>query len=458
MSITKTLSSCIVGTTYRDLSPNAVQEAKRCLLDGIGVMLAGSVDRSISILEEYATLIGGERQATLICPNSLKSSVVNAALVNGTSAHILDFDDTHIILGGHPTAVILPAVLALGEFTKASGRDILTAMVLGVEVSGKIARAVNPSHYQSGYHVTSTIGVFGAAAAAAKLLRLTEVQTQCALGIAGSMSSGLKENFGTMTKSLHVGLAASNGVKAALLAQRGVSSAEQILEGPMGFCNVMCSRAREVGKIVRDFGKPWEIEVPGMTRKKYPCCARTHTAIDGILNILKQNEIDRDELAEIICATDESAFKVLIHPSPASGLEAKFSMPFCLSIAFLEKDVFIPHFSAEWLLDPRVIDVMNKVKHIADEDITGRGYENRWASRVTVRTRSGDYCEFVQRPRGDPLNPFSADEITNKFLRCSQELLGPQLCDSIVSKVSSLEEQEEIANMMNDLSLGIISK
>jgi 2-methylcitrate dehydratase PrpD len=455
MNVTKILSSFIVKTTFGDITSNAIEEAKRCCLDGIGVMLAGSSDRIIAILKEYVSLIGGEKQSSLFCPNSFKSSLINAALVNGASAHILDFDDTHRILGGHPTAVILPVVLALGEYTKASGKDILTALILGVEVSCKIARAVNPTHYQSGYHVTSTLGVFGATAAAANLLKLKEKEVQNALGIAGSMSSGLKENFGTMTKSLHVGMAASNGIKSVLLAQRGINAADRILEGQMGFCNVMCSKP-EIDKITKNLGLPWEIEIPGITRKKYPCCARTHPAIDGILKIVNKQKIDHRNLAEIICETDETAFKVLAHPSPTSELEAKFSMPYCIAVAFLEKNIFLQHFTKNWLRNPLVAEIMHKVRHIPSQRIIDQGYENRWASKITINLKSGEsFDELVQRPKGDSLNPFLVDEFADKFLRCTQGLLDKQKCHSIIDNINYLENENDISDVIDNLLFDI---
>jgi 2-methylcitrate dehydratase PrpD len=272
------------------------------------------------------------------------------------------------------------------------------------------------------------------------------------------MSSGLKENFGTMTKSLHAGLAASNAIKAGLLAKGGFTSAGEILEGPLGFCKVMCSGA-EAGKIIQNLGKPWEIEVPGITRKKYPCCARTHAAIDAVLKIVKQNEIDHRDLEEITCSTDEMAFKVLVHPSPTSELEAKFSMPFCLSIAFLEKDVFIQHFNQKLLQNKTVADVMAKVKHIADRSISDQGYENRWISKVKIKLKNGEsYFELVKRPKGDPINPFTFDELADKFLRCAHGVLDPKVGESILRKIKDLENQEDIMRMIEELSKGIITQ
>jgi len=451
MNVTEELTRFVTNNNYENLTQESLLEAKKCFLDGIAVILAGSNHKAVRILREHVTQVGGEPQATIFGANTIKSSVVNSALINGTMSHIIDFDDTHRILGGHPTAVILPVVLALGEFTKASGKEILTAFVLGIEISCKIARGVNPYHYSSGYHVTSTVGIFGATVAAAKLLKLGDNELLYALGIAGSMSAGLKENFGTMTKPLHVGLAASHGITAAMLAQKGYTASKKILEGDMGFCNVL-SRECQCDDIIKNLGNPWEIEDPGITRKKYPCCARTHSAIDGVLKIVNAKDVRYEDLEEIECATDRSAFKVLIHPNPRSELEAKFSMPFCLAIAFLEKDVFINHFSPAKTSDPVVVNVMKKVSHIPDDEIDAKGYENRLTAKVKLRLVNGiEFHEMVGEPEGDPRNPLPYEEIVQKFCRCAEGIIKERKTGAIIESISNLDYRENILDLIDDL-------
>lgn len=447
------MASFVSNTTYRDLSGNAISEAKKCILDGIGVTLAGSTYEGIQPLKALVLEMGDRARARTLGMDSIWTSALNAALINGVAGHVLDFDDTQIILGGHPTAVVLPVVLALGEYTGASGQEVLMAFIVGIEVSCKIAAGVNPFHYQSGYHVTSTIGVFGAAAAAGKLLKLGPPELTYALGMAGSMSSGLKENFGTMTKSLHVGLAASHGVMAALLAQKGYTASTKILEGDLGFGNVLSKHCR-FDKIVKNFGSPWEIETPGITRKKYPSCARTHSAIDGLLNIVRKNPIRASDLAEIECGTDESAFKVLIHPSPRTELEAKFSMPYCLAVAFLEKNVLLKDFQQERIDDPRIHHLMKKVNHVSDRGIVARGYEYRGTAKVRVKLNNGmEFSETVETCRGDPRNPLTDEEMMEKFYQCVTGVIDPEKGKSALERINHLETQGDILGLVTDLTL-----
>jgi 2-methylcitrate dehydratase PrpD len=450
--VTENLISFVEDTRYRDFSEETVSEAKKCILDGIGVTVAGSNYEGMQVLRGFALETGGQPQARTIGASSIKTSALNAALINGVAGHVLDFDDTQIILGGHPTVVILPSLLALGEYTEASGQEMLTSFILGIEVSCKIARGVNPYHYQSGYHVTSTIGIFGAAAAAGKLLKLGHQELLSTLGIAGSMSSGLKENFGTMTKSLHVGLAASHAVMAALLAQKGCTASGKILEGDWGFGNVL-SKNCQYDNMIHHLGNPWEIQNPGITRKKYPSCARTHCAIDALLKIVKQNDIACQDLTEIECFTDEDAFKILIHPVPKTELEAKFSMPFCLAIAFLEKDVSLPHFEKSRINDPKIKDLMKKIKHIPDEDIIAKGYEYRGTSKIRVKLNNGvEFFEMVETSKGDPRNPLRPDEIVEKFHQCLAGIIDQKKAQLIIDGVNHMEDQQNILNLVTHLA------
>jgi len=451
VKITERLVTFIRKTHYGDVSEIVLSEAKKCILDGVGVTLAGSRHEAVNVIKNYVSEIGGKAQATTIGMDPVRTSVVHAALINGVASHVLDFDDTQNILGGHPTAVILPVVLAVGEYKRANGKDLLTAFILGTEVSCKIARGVNPYHYQSGYHVTSTIGIFGAVASAGKLLDLSQEDFLSAFGIAGSMSSGLKENFGTMTKSLHVGLAASNGTMAALLAQKGYTASDKILEGELGFGKVL-SKDCQFEKIIENLGTPWEIERPGIARKRYPSCARTHSAIDALLKIMDHHRIRDEDLEEIECATDDKAFEILIHPTPKTPLEAKFSMPYCLSVAFLEGDVFINHFTKEKLEDPRILRMMKKIRHVSDSEIAARGFEYRWASRVKVKLKDGrEWCETVEKGKGDPQNPLSDEEMIGKFHHCAAGILDDAKIDSVVNRMDHLENEKDITRLIAGL-------
>jgi len=199
-------------------------------------------------------------------------------------------------------------------------------------------------------------------------------------------------------------------------------------------------------------GDPWEIEDPGITRKKYPCCARTHPAIEGILNVVNNHTIAYEDLAEIECATDDSAFEILIHPFPKSELEAKFSMPFCLAIAFLEKEVCIDHFSQKIIDKPIIKDIMKKIKHIPDSEIISKGYEYRSTTKILVKLKNGkEFYEIVDRPKGDPENPLTDEEIIEKFYRCTNGMIGERKKAEIIDKIKHLDEQQDILSLIGDL-------
>ena len=262
MAITEQLAQLIAETTYEQLPASAVTQAKRALLDIIGVTLAGHGEAAGQIITAFVKDAGGHQEAAIL-GTSLYTSPALAALANGTLGHALDFDDVTFHLRGHPSAPVVPAVLALGQALVASGKDVITAFVIGVEVEAKIGKAMTSAHLRRGWHPTATIGTLGAVAAAAKLFRLTGPQVQMALGIAASKAAGLRQNFGTMTKPLHAGEAARNGVEAAQLAQRGFTADPHILDSRFSFFNVFVGEGEFVPEtVIQEFGAPYEIITP----------------------------------------------------------------------------------------------------------------------------------------------------------------------------------------------------
>lgn len=455
MGLTRSFAKFIQGVHFNDLTERSMSEAKKCFLDGIGLIVAGSVHQASKILREYVR--GAERQGSCstLGVDSIMASVANAALVNGVSCHVHDFDDTQRYSGGHPTAVVLPVVLALSEHIRASGKDALTSFIAGVEVFCKMGRLANPSLYKAGLHVTSAIGVLGAVGAAGKLLGLRENELSHALGIAGSMSCGLKVNFGTMTKPLHVGFAASNGIFATFLAKKGWTASTQVLESDNGFFSTL-ARCEAPQVNLSDLKRNLDIERPGMTRKKYPCCLRAHTSIDAVRKIVQEHVIAVEDVKEIICYTDATAFSILQHRYPKDEMEARFSLPFCVAVSFLKKDISPTDFSPVVVKDKLVTQTIRKVRHLEDVAFTRAGYEHRNKAKVIVRLKNGkELGQVVERCKGDPENPLTNDELTKKFRSCTRDILSPKQIESAIDLMDGLEKLDSLDSVIETLKVEI---
>src|SRR5574341_235365 len=310
MGLTQEIANYVFRTRYRDIPEAVVQLARGFILDGFGVALAGSTDECSRIVQAHIRQMTGKAEARVL-GTKLSAPAPKAALANGVAGHAMDYDDTQLstskeavyCLLTHPTTPVLAAVLAVGEKEKISGEDFVLAYILGVEVECRIADAINPRHYQSGFHSTATIGGLGAAMAVGKILELKEEQLIRALGIAASMASGLRENFGTMTKPLHAGRAAENGVTAALLANAGFTAATNILGAKRGFFNAAAGGCDET-KLVGRFGRPYFMQEPGISIKPYPSGSLSHPAQDAILDLVKRHDLRAEQIETVEVGTN----------------------------------------------------------------------------------------------------------------------------------------------------------
>ncbi|MEK7770623.1 MAG: MmgE/PrpD family protein, partial [candidate division NC10 bacterium] len=386
MRATSAIAEFIVKSRWEECPEPAVAAARRAILDCLGVMLAGSVDPPARIVQSVARAEGGAPLATVVGTGQ-RTGAVWAALCNGTAAHALDFDDTNFAMLGHPSAPVLAAALAAGELGLADGRAVVHAFLLGFEVETTLAEVVNPEHYDHGWHATCTLGTLGAAAAAARLLGLDAAQTRMALATAASQSSGLKENFGTMTKPFHAGHAARSGVLAALLAREGWTASDQALEGPQGWVNVLGAGARRI-EALATLGAPWKILRSGVAVKPYPSCACTHSIIDGTLELKRVHGLLPEQVAEITVGINALVPKILIHHDPHTGLEAKFSAEFSAAAALFEERVGIGTFRDDTVQNPAIRDLMARVRVVVDPEIPGDLERHVW-SKVTLRLTDG---------------------------------------------------------------------
>ena len=450
--ITEAVAKFIVKVDYNEIPKEAVGIAKQHILDCIGTALAGSVEPEVNIVEEYLKETGGIPEAAVI-GRKFRTSVPQAAFINGVAAHVLDYDDVSWTWKGHPSAVVLPAVLALGEKYDVSGREVIESYVVGLEVGAKIALGVE-GHYETGWHATATIGTMAATVAAAKLLRLNVYQTQMALGMAASMASGSRQNFGTMTKPFHAGKAACNGTMAACLAKKGYTADANILEAPMGFAKLMSGGEQfDAQKMSQNLGTPFDLISKGLILKPYPCCRFSHRCIDAILHLRKECQIKASGVSEVICKTSPIIPNFLIHSHPQTGLEAKFSMQYCMAVALLDEEVGLKQFANERVNESDVQKLMSKMKYSHPHKTTNVNEAMAEPEEVVVKLQDGkEYTHAVTIAKGEPENPMSDEEVTGKFRDCASLVITPESQESVLEMLWSLESLERVSELTKILS------
>jgi 2-methylcitrate dehydratase PrpD len=446
MGATAQVAEFVAKSRWENFPLQAVEQAKRAILDSVGVMLAGSVEPPARIIQKVAEAEGSAPLATLL-GTRIRTGGVWAALANGTAGHALDFDDTNFAMMGHPSVPVLGAALAAGELALADGRALLHAFLLGFEVETTLGEVVNPTQYQRGFHATCTLGTLGAAAAAAKLLNLDPVQTRHALAMAASQASGLKENFGTMTKPFHAGHAARSGLLAAFLAREGFTASEVALEGPQGYLRVLGSQTDDPTPAIDYLGTPWKILTTGVAVKPYPSCACTHSIIDAILELRDTQGLRPEAVQAITIGVTAMVPKILIHHDPRTGLEGKFSAEFCAAAALVEGRVGIATFTDAKTADPRVRAAVGKVSVVVDPSIPGDLEHHMW-TRVIVTLADGRRLEIPPREvRGHPAVPLSSGELRAKFLDCASVALPTDRAESVAEMLETLEDCPDLRSL-----------
>lgn len=452
MTATNTIIRFIKEINYNNLPPEAVINAKIAIQDCVGVILLGAVQESGGMVIEFAKEMGGKPLSTIL-GSGIKTSPVNAAFANGIMGHSLDYDDTSFSMIGHPSVAILPAVIAISEMIGATGKEFLNAYILGFEIAAKMGCATMPHHSdKGGWHATGTLGTLGATAAAVKLLNLTEYEISNAFGIAVSEASGVRENFGTMTKSFHAGNAAKNGVIAALLAQKGFTAAKNIIEAPLGFCQVFCGEGNyHFEKIIERLGNPFDIIQPGIALKPYPCGQDLHPAIDAAFSILKEREIPLNKIKEIRCGVTAFTARVLIYPKPTTGLEGKFSMPYTMAAALLDKCINLDTYTDSMVRRSEIEELLQKVIMFADPRINWQ----KGPRPVIVEIELEDGKIFSRRvdiSKGNPENPMTGEESEKKYRDCARFILGEKEISQSLTLLSKLEELNNVSELITLLA------
>ena len=450
MTITEALAERIASVSYDDLPPDAVHWAKVAILDTVGCTLAGAGEPCARIVDRVTTG-GASGGACLIFGTDRRTAPLDAALINGTASHALDFDDCSNTLGGHPSAPILPALFALGELHNVPGRTFLAAYVAGWETETRIARGVNFHHYEKGWHPTATLGVFGSAAACSHLLGLSVEQTAKALALAATFASGLKANFGTMTKPLHVGHCSRNGLFAALLASENFTANPAAMEHKQGFLQLFNGAGNfDAEAITRDWASPWDIVRPGPAIKQYPCCGSTHPAIDAMLMLVRSHDLTPTQVERVDSWTHPRRLAHTNRPDPQGSLDAKFSVQYCLARALLHRQVAIAHFEGDSWRDPAVRALLPRI-HAAPHPEMKMETTDHFGAEVRITLTDGRVLtQSVVRPLGrGPEHPLPEHLLETKFLDCTQRALPAGAARALLTTLRGLDSVRHLRSVMD---------
>lgn len=448
MSFALELARRICALDFGELPAEAVHWAKVGILDTVGVTLAGAQEEATRVLAAV-TLRGGSGGPALVFGSATRARALDAALVNGTAAHALDYDDCNNTLGGHPSAPILPALFALADETGASGREFIAAYVAGFETECKLGLGLNFHQYTHGWHPTTTLGVFGCAAACAKLFGLSEERTATALAIAASLASGIKSNFGTMVKPLHVGHCNRSGLLAAALAREGFTANLDAFEHKQGYFNVYNGPGNyDAGKILPAWGRPFDIVEPGIAIKQYPCCGSTHPAVDAALKLARAHALDPDAIERVEVRIHARRLEHTDRPDPRSALDAKFSVQYCVARAIADRRLAIEHFEGRAFEEPAVRRLLGRVC-AAPYTTAQFPADNHFGAEVRIALRGGAVlCAKVEQPLGRTArNALPPERLREKFEDCASRALAREQAVAAYSAIQRLESLEDMREL-----------
>jgi 2-methylcitrate dehydratase PrpD len=438
LGMTRRLARFVVGTDEADIPAPIYEHTKVALMDWLGVTLAGKDEPLVKKLLHYTDIMGGKEQSTIL-GHGLQKTVSQAAMINGAASHALDFDDTLAAFSGHPSVTLFPGLLALSEWLKKNGRDFLTAYIIGLKVGMAVGISAGPKHYASGFHSTSTVGTLASAAACSRLMDLDEQQTIHALGIAGTQSFGLKRSFGTMCKPFHAGRASEVGVTAALLAGDGFTGAEDILEGPNGFFQAMRGSVNE--QFMGTLGQTWGIE--NLAQKYHASCHFTHSPIEAALSISRKQGLPGEDIESVEVFCSETALTTADIIEARTGLEGKFSIPYCVANALLRGNTGLSAFTDELVAEPEVKTLMQKIT--VRQDPEAQGME----ARVTIKTRDGnEYSADSDVFKEIPELVLKKVKIKDKFTDLCSPMLDSARIKKIVGVIFGLESVKDMSALV----------
>ena len=442
----------VVNTQLAQIPGETIELGKKSILDGLGLALSGSKAETASLIEKYLHSLGCGSGGAAVLGSDKRVPARFAALANGIAIHVDDFDDTQLAAARdrvygllvHPTVCVLPAALASAEVGNKSGKDLLVAYQVGVEVECNIAESISPRHYGDGFHSTGTCGVFGGTSACARLKGLDVDHTERAFAIAASHAAGLRENFGTMMKPFQAGHATESGLVAADLAALGWTGAEQILEAERGFFHAY-GGTYDPSVIIERLGNPWTFQNPGVSIKPFPSGSLTHPGMTELLRLIRANSIRAADVAQVEVGTNHNMLNTLIHHHPTTGLQAKFSMEFCMAILLVDGKADQTKFTDAVVNRPDVQEMITRVRFYTDDEAEKAGYD-KMTTMLKIRLKDGRIIAGrADFGKGSPSNPMTYDEVAEKFRGCAEFAEWPiSKANQLVEMVRSLEDVQDV--------------
>jgi 2-methylcitrate dehydratase PrpD len=443
------LADFISGLEYENLPSDVVEKTKETILDYVGALLA-SCSRGSILSERLIELIirnGGTQEATIL-GRKVKVPVINAVLCNGVLSHVVELDDGHRVARGHPGVTVISSALAVSEYLGLNGKEFITAIVAGYDILVRVAFSVNPSHLERGFHTTGTCGTFAAAAAAAKLLKLSARETANALGLAGTQAAGLLEVTidGQMAKALHPGKAAQAGVLAAFLAKEGVEGPKTVIEGEKGFAKAL-SDEYDYEFMLKDLNKVFHIN--DCYIKFYPSCRHTHPSVEAVLDLIKENEFRHSDIKDILIRTYPTAisFAGEIY-KPKTTEEAKFSIPYCACAALVKGKFGLKELEPDCLYDSSILALIDKVKLVSDQNLENYSQRRKGAEVYIVLNNDNKLHNKVDLPKGELEHPVSRDELVEKFIYCTDAYFSGEKQEKIIDQILNLDNLSSINDLI----------
>ena len=451
LEVTARLAEFAVATRLAEIPVPVRDQARTAIADSIATLIASLQEPSVRLLREVVTRESGRGSSTVIgC--DLRLAPTAAAFINAATAHALDYDSISLVVSGFVSTPLLFPLLALAEERDLSGSSLLEAFIVGWEVEAAVARGVGVAHYAGGWHATSTLGHLGAAVACAKLLGFDVDAMRRALGFAATDAAGLRTIIGNMTNLYHLGKAARCGVLGALLIERGFTAHEAALEADWGFCNAFNGAGQyDLARMLDGIGAPYDLVDPGLVIKLYPCCGLIHSALDGVLDLLREHGLDAARVRRARIAVHDLVMKTMDRPWPGTSYEAKFCAPFCVAVALREGAVELAHFSEAAIRDPQIHALMQRVDVAVHPELTGYdSFLEREFSDVALDLDDGRTVEcriWRLANRGSKGRPASRAELERKFSSCTTQYARSDRVAHALDKVARIEQLASVREL-----------